>query len=61
MENEVNENEFDDILAVIEEERESTAPRYCSLPESIFGEMRRMSENKLEQIRKMEKGGEAWN
>lgn len=60
-EGEVNEHEFDDVLSVIEEERESSAPRYCSLPESIFGEMKRMSENKMKQIRKMEEGGKEWN
>ncbi len=63
MENEskVNEHEFDDVLSVIEKERESSAPRYCSLPESIFGEMRRMSENEMKQIRKMEEGGKEWS
>jgi len=57
MNEKVNENEFDDIVAVIKEHRENSAPRYGSFIESVFGEMRRMSEAKAKQIEKMQKGG----
>ena len=53
----VNEHEFDDIVRVVKERRENEAPRYCSFVESVFGEMRRMSEAKAKQIEKMQKGG----
>lgn len=61
MGNEKNEHEFDDIVQIVKEQRENSAPRYGSLPESIFGEIRRMSEDKAKQIEQMQKGGRAWN
>lgn len=59
MGNEKNEHEFDDIVQIAKENRENSAPHYGSFVESVFGELRRMSENKAEQIRKMQEGGRA--
>lgn len=61
MGNEKNEHEFDDIVQIVKENRENSAPRYGSFVESVFGEMRRMSEDKAKQIEQMQKGGRAWN
>lgn len=49
--------EFNDVVAALQEMRENDLPRYASLVESIFGEQRRVSEQKLEQVRKMQEGG----
>lgn len=52
-----NENDFADIVAVLKEERETSAPKYINLAESIVGEASRISEMKLEQVNDLEKGG----
>lgn len=59
MEREKHDHEFDDIVQIVKENRENSAPRYGSFVESVFGEMRRMSEDKAKQIERMLKGGRA--
>lgn len=49
MENRVNEHDFEDIVEVMQAERQSQLPRYADLMGSIIGEATRVSEQKAKQ------------